>query len=59
MEKGLYTYDYISDNKIRIRFSNEKDFECDTFDRVEDITYQMEKENTEVEFIKQLNNYKL
>lgn len=49
MEKGLYTYNYISDNKIRIRFSNEKDFECDTFDRVEDITYQMEKENTEVE----------
>ena len=49
MEKGLYTYDYISDNKVRIRFSNEKDFECNTFDRIEDITYQMEKENTEVE----------
>lgn len=56
MEKGLYTYDYISDNKVRIRLSNEKDFECDTFDRVEDITYQMEKENTEV---KKFNNLKI
>jgi len=56
MEKGLYTYDYIDVNKVRIRLSEEKDFECDTFDTAEDIIYQMKKENTDVELLNNLKN---
>ncbi len=49
MEKiGIYTYDYIDDNKVVIRLSNDKDFECDTFDNIDDIVSQMKKENTEI-----------
>jgi hypothetical protein len=49
MKKGLYTYDYVGNNKVKIRYSNETDLECDTFDSVESIINQMKKENTEVE----------
>lgn len=48
MEKGMYTYDYIDDNKVVIRLSNDKDLECDTFDNIYDIVSQMKKENTEI-----------
>jgi hypothetical protein len=48
MEKGMYTYDYIDDNKVVIRLSNDKDLECDTFDNIDDIVSQMKKENTEI-----------
>lgn len=49
MEKGLFTYDYTDSNKVRIRLSNEKDSEYDTFDSIEDIIYQMNSEGTEIE----------
>lgn len=53
MFKGMFTYDYIDgDNdtlKVRIRLSKDKDHECDTFDRIEDIIYQMNSEGTEIE----------
>lgn len=49
MEKiGIYTYDYIDYNKVVIRLSNDKDLECDTFDNIDDIVSQMKKENTEI-----------
>ena len=49
MEKGLFTYDYVSNDKVRIRLSNDKDHEFDTFDSIEDIIRQMNAENTEIE----------
>lgn len=49
MEKGLFTYDYVSNDKVRIRLSNDKDSECDTFDSIEDIIHQMNIENTKIE----------
>lgn len=49
MEKGLFTYDYVSNDKVKIRLSNDKDNECDTFDSIEDIIHQMNAENTEIE----------
>lgn len=49
MGKGLFTYDYVSNDKIRIRLSNDKDSECDTFDSIEDIIWQMNAEGTEIE----------
>lgn len=53
MDKGMFTYDYIGgDNdtlKVRIRLSKDNDHECDTFDRIEDIIYQMNSESTEIE----------
>lgn len=61
-EKGLFTYDYVSDNKIRIRLSNDKDPECDTFDSIEDIIRQMSAEGTEIENTKfqvEIKNNKL
>lgn len=48
MSKGIYTYDYIDDNKVVIRLSNDNDSECDTFDSIEQIVNQMKKEDTEV-----------
>lgn len=49
MEKGLFTYDYVSNDKVKIRLSNDKDHEFDTFDSIEDIIRQMNAENTEIE----------
>ena len=49
MEKGLFTYDYVSNDKVSIRLSNDKDPECDTFDSIESIIRQMNVENTKIE----------
>lgn len=49
MEKGLFTYDYVSNDKVKIRLSNDKDDEFDTFDSIEDLIHQMNAENTEIE----------